>query len=206
MESYSSLKDSYTNKIRPRLRATDPLKYAKVSILLKDLIVLKTHFKGKVPSMDEDENFKLILQGNSKENKEDANEKRSTKRKIVDDNEDSPQKKLIKEEEQMPMTQPNFHSVPQRFSMQSTCMPPMQQYPEQMMMQNYPNFPNFQVPMHQMHPMQQFIPTCIFPSHVFDTIYPLTDLAMWRESSKFPSVGTSWLQSYRVLHMPLDYR
>ena len=44
----------------------------------------------------------------------------------------------------------------------------------------------------------------IFPSQVFDTIYPLTDLAILPRSSKFPSVGTSWLQSYRVLHMTLD--
>ena len=45
----------------------------------------------------------------------------------------------------------------------------------------------------------------IFPSQVFDTIYPLTDLAMLLWSSKFPSVGTSWLQSYRILDMTLDY-
>ena len=45
----------------------------------------------------------------------------------------------------------------------------------------------------------------IFPSQVFNTIYPLMDLAMLPRSSKFPSVGTSWLQSYRVLHMTLDY-
>ena len=46
----------------------------------------------------------------------------------------------------------------------------------------------------------------IFPSQVFDTIYPLTDLAMLPRFSKFPPVGTSWLQSYRVSHMMLDHR
>ena len=40
---------------------------------------------------------------------------------------------------------------------------------------------------------------------MFDTIYPLTDLAMLPRSSKFPSVGTSWLQSYRVLQKTLGY-
>ena len=46
----------------------------------------------------------------------------------------------------------------------------------------------------------------IFPSQVFDTIYPLSDLVMAPKSSKFPPVETSWLQSNRVLHMALDYR
>ena len=47
--------------------------------------------------------------------------------------------------------------------------------------------------------------TCIFPSQMFDTIYPLTDLAILPRSSKFLTVGTSWLHSYRILNMTLDY-
>ena len=49
-------------------------------------------------------------------------------------------------------------------------------------------------------------PTTSSQVKCFDTIYPMTDLAMLQQSSKFSSVGTSWLPSYRVLHMTLDYR
>ena len=45
----------------------------------------------------------------------------------------------------------------------------------------------------------------IFPSQVFDTIYPLTDLAILQRSSKFLSAGTSCIQSYCVILMMLGH-
>lgn len=99
--------------------------------------------------MDEDENFKTILQEHSEEIKEDN----CKKCKMADDEEDHPQKKLCMCDEPMPMAYTHFHSVPRIFNMQ-LIQPksPMQPFSQQMMMQKYNNFPSYQMPMHQFLP------------------------------------------------------
>lgn len=63
LESYQTNTNSFASVMRERLKKSNPTKYPKSSSLLKDVIILKKHYKHEIPppSRNNAEEFARVL-------------------------------------------------------------------------------------------------------------------------------------------------
>lgn len=64
LESYQMNTNSFASVMRDRLKKSNPSKYSKSSFLLKDIIILKKHYKNEIPppSINDAEEFARIIE------------------------------------------------------------------------------------------------------------------------------------------------
>lgn len=64
LEPYQMNTNSFASVMRDRLKKSNPSKYSKSSFLLKDIIILKKHYKNEIPppSINDAEEFARVIE------------------------------------------------------------------------------------------------------------------------------------------------
>lgn len=113
LESYQMNTNSFASVMRDRLKKSNPSKYSKSSFLLKDIIILKKHYKNEIPppSINDAEEFARIIErytNQENEWKNNHSEPTSAADYQFDTNETQPKKPKL----QNPYQYPQFFPLP----------------------------------------------------------------------------------------------